>query len=214
MDLNYPLTRYVYRPISGPTARLLSRTFVTPAQITWVATVLTLVAGVALARRAYALGAAVALIASIIDCVDGDLARLTGRASRSGAFLDSVLDRWADAALILGIGFSDLDRFAGITAFALTGSFLTSYTRARAQSLGADCPDGIATRDVRILILVFAVLLGQIMAGLAFVAALGILTAIHRMSFSIRTLDRLEATLSTELEPKPGVSASAKEPGP
>lgn len=193
LDFNYPLTRYVYRPVSKPLASLLSRTFVTPIQLTWVSAVFAVGGGVAFGFGLYIFGVALTLIAQIADCADGDLARLTERSSRSGAFLDSVLDRWTDAALIVGLGFSDPDVFGTAAALALIGSFLTSYTRARAQSLGADCPEGIATRDVRMLVLMVAPPTGFILAGLWTVAALGFITSVQRMVMAMRDLDKFDA---------------------
>jgi archaetidylinositol phosphate synthase len=192
MDLNYPLTRYVYRPLSRPLASFLARTAVTPAELTWASTALACAGGVCFAFRAYLLGVALVLIGQIADCADGDLARLTHRTSRTGAYLDSVLDRWTDAALIIGLGFSDLDRYGTVAAFALIGAFLTSYTRARAQSLGADCPEGLATRDVRMLIVMVAALSGQVLIGLWTVAILGFITSVHRMILAMRALGRFD----------------------
>jgi archaetidylinositol phosphate synthase len=192
MDLNYPLTRYVYRPLSRPVASFLSRTAVTPIQVSWLSALFALAGGFAFARSAYSLGVLLVLVGQVTDCVDGDLARITHRTSRSGAYLDSVLDRWTDAALIIGLGFSDLERFAAPAAFALVGASLTSYTRARAQSLGTDCPDGIATRDARLLILMVAPLFRAVAVGLWLVAALGLITSIHRMWWSMRSLHRFD----------------------
>ena len=192
MDLNYPLTRYVYRPVSRPVAGLLAHTAVTPIQVSWLSALFALAGGFAFARSAYTLGVLLVLVGQVTDCVDGDLARITHRTSRSGAYLDSVLDRWTDAALIIGLGFSDLERFAAPAAFALVGASLTSYTRARAQSLGTDCPDGIATRDARLLILMLAPLFRVVSVGLWLVAALGRITSIHRMWWSMRSLHRFD----------------------
>jgi phosphatidylglycerophosphate synthase len=193
IDFNYPLTRYAYRPLSRPLAATLARTFVTPVQLTWVGAVLTAGGGVAFGFGAYILGVSLALVGQIADCADGDLARLTGRSSRSGAFLDSVLDRWTDAALIVGLGFSDPDRYGTAAALALVGSFLVSYTRARAQSLGADCSEGIATRDVRMLIVMVCALFDFILVGLWMIAALGLVTSIQRMVWAMRALDKFDA---------------------
>lgn len=192
LDLNYPLTRYIYRPVSLPVAATLARTAVTPVQLTWLSAALTLAAGAAFAARWYVAGAALALVGSITDCVDGDLARLTNRTSRAGAFLDSVLDRWADAALILGLAVADPQRHAVVAGFALAASVITSYTRARAQSLGVDCPEGIATRDVRMLILVALVPLGLVVPALALVAALGFVTSAQRLRWGLAALERSE----------------------
>ena len=192
MDLNYPLTRYVYRAVSKRLAGMLAHTGVTPIQVSWLSAVFALAGGVAFARSAYTLGVFLVLIGQVTDCIDGDLARITHRTSRSGAYLDSVLDRWTDAALIIGLAFSDLERFAAPAAFALVGASLTSYTRARAQSLGTDCPDGIATRDARLLILMVAPLIDRIALGLRLVAALGLVTSVHRMWWSMRSLHRFD----------------------
>jgi archaetidylinositol phosphate synthase len=128
------------------------------------------------------------LIGQIADCADGDMARLTRNTSRAGAFLDSVLDRWTDAALILGLGFSDLERYGAAAALALSGSFLVSYARARALSLGVDCPDGIATRDTRMLIIMLAAVFNWVLAGLITVAVLGLATSITRSVWTMRAL--------------------------
>lgn len=193
LDFNYPLTRHLYRPVSRPLAGVLARTFVTPIQLTWLSAVFAAAGGVAFGFGEYILGVILALIGQVTDCADGDLARITERSSRTGAFLDSVLDRWTDAALIVGLGFSDPDRYGTAAALALIGSFLTSYARARAQSLGADVPEGIATRDLRMLILMAAALAGFIVEGLWAVAVLGFITSIQRMVLAMRDLGKFDA---------------------
>ncbi len=192
MDLRYPVTRYLYRPLSMRAANLLAPTFVTPIQMTWVSALLFVAGAIAFGMGSYILGALLTLIGEIVDCVDGDLARITGRTSRWGAFLDSVLDRWTDAALILGLAYSDMDALGVAAGFALTASFLTSYTRARAQSLGVDCPDGIGGRDARVLVLVIAALLNFVLIGLITIIVLGVITSIHRMIVAGREMERLE----------------------
>jgi archaetidylinositol phosphate synthase len=177
--------------VSRPLASVLARsTPLTPTQVTLISGVITAAGGVAFAFDAYVLGVALALVGQIADCADGDMARLTRNTSRAGAFLDSVLDRWTDAALILGLGFSDLERYGPAAAVALTGSFLVSYARARALSLGVDCPDGIATRDTRMLIIMLAALFNWVYAGLIAVAVLGVVTSITRSAWAMRALNR------------------------
>jgi phosphatidylglycerophosphate synthase len=193
MHWNYPLTHYVYRPISVPIAGLLARTPVGPTEVSIGSALLSLAGAAAFARSAYVLGVVLTLAGSITDCVDGDLARLTGKMSRRGALLDSVLDRWTDAALIIGLALSDLDRYGAAALLALTGSFLTSYARARAHSLGIDCPDGIGTRDVRMLILMAAALFDAITLGLIVVAVLGAMTSVQRTAQALRWLGEADA---------------------
>lgn len=203
LDIRYPITRYLYRPLSTRIAGVLARTRMTPVQVTWLSAIIALAGAICFAFGAYVAGAILTFIGSVTDCVDGDLARLTSRTSRSGAFLDSVLDRWTDAALILGLTFSDLDRLAPVGAFALVASLLTSYTRARAQSLGTDCPEGVGGRDARILVLVLAALTGFVREGLLVVVVLGVVTSVHRMVAATRSLDRLDRPASEDLPTRP-----------
>jgi phosphatidylglycerophosphate synthase len=192
VSLRYLVTRWLYRPLSLPAARALAHTSVTPVQVTWVSAALSLIAAVAFARAEYVAGAVLAFVGVIADCVDSDLARISGRTSRWGAFLDSVLDRWIDSALILGLGWSDPGALGKVAALALVGSLLTSYTRARAQSLGVDCPDGIGGRDSRLLVLVIGPFLGFVFAALALVAFLGWFTSVHRLVLAGRRLRHLD----------------------
>jgi CDP-diacylglycerol---glycerol-3-phosphate 3-phosphatidyltransferase len=189
VELGYALTRYVYRPLSVPAASVLAKTPVTPNQVTYGSAALSFAGGVAFARSAFVPGAIATLLGSFTDCVDGDLARMTGRASKSGSYLDHVFDRWTDAALVVGLTFSDLSALAPIGIAALVGTFMTSYTRTKAQALGTDCQVGIGGRDTRMLILVVAGLFRRPFFGLAAVAVLGVITAIHRMAWTIRHLN-------------------------
>ncbi len=194
LELKYPLTRYVYRPISVPLAGMLARTRVTPTHVTYISALLSFGGGVAFGLREYVLGALLTLLGSITDCVDGDLARVSGDSSPSGSYLDHVFDRWTDAALILGLTFSDLDRYAAVGLLALVGTFMTSYARTKGQVVGVDPEVGLAGRDARMLLLVAAALLYQIVdqaiiGALMIVTVLGILTAVQRMAWAIRELD-------------------------
>lgn len=189
MELRYPLTRYVYRPLSQPIAAALSTTRITPTHVTYFSAALSFGGGIAFGFRGFLLGALLTLLGSITDCVDGDLARASGRTSNSGSYLDHVFDRWTDAALIIGLTFSDLPNLAPVGFAALIGTFMTSYARTKAQAVGTDCEVGIAGRDARMLLLVVAAVFGLIFAGLVTVAVLGGITAVHRMAWTIRKLD-------------------------
>ena len=189
MEVGYLLTRYAYRPISTRMAAGLARTGVTPNQVTYASAAMSFGGGAAFAVRWFVLGALLTLLGSLTDCVDGDLARISGRTSRAGSYLDHVFDRWTDAALIIGLTFSDLSRLAPIGFCALVGTFMTSYTRTKAQALGTDCQVGIGSRDTRMLILVAAGIIGRPVVGLVAVAVLGLITAVHRMVWTIRHLN-------------------------
>lgn len=189
LEVGYLLTRYAYRPLSVPMASILARTRVSPNQVTYASAALSFGGGVAFATRRFELGAALTLLGSLTDCVDGDLARISGRTSQAGSYLDHVFDRWTDAALVIGLTFSDLSHLAPVGFGALVGSFMTSYTRTKAQALGTDCQVGIGSRDTRMLILVAAGIMERPAVGLAAVGALGLTTAVQRMVWTIRHLN-------------------------
>src|SRR2546428_12536280 len=134
----------------------LGRIPITPNQITVIGVALTFTAAV-LAALAHLRWAGVVLIfAGTFDILDGALARSSGRAYPYGAFLDSTLDRYSEGAIYIGLAAyfagtsGPLQRWLLLaTVAALAGSFLVSYVRARAQSLGFTCESGIFARPER-----------------------------------------------------------------
>jgi CDP-diacylglycerol--glycerol-3-phosphate 3-phosphatidyltransferase len=103
------------------------------------------------------LGAAVFIVGSVLDILDGALARATGRGTPFGAFIDSTTDRVGEAAMIGAIGLvfmRDANEVAlGFAFAAMAGSFLVSYTRARAEALGLRGDVGLSSRAERVVIL-------------------------------------------------------------
>jgi phosphatidylglycerophosphate synthase len=119
---------------------------------------------------------------SIIDGVDGDLARLKNMASEFGGFMDSILDRYADAVIYSGLIIwaaqtTDSNLVWIVGFWALAGTFVVTYTRARIQGLPRDVFDkgiaSFASRDVRLFVLMIGALAGQ---GFATIIALAALT--------------------------------------
>ncbi|WP_297981701.1 archaetidylinositol phosphate synthase [uncultured Methanobrevibacter sp.] len=107
-------------------------------------------------------GALFILLSGFLDVVDGAVARYHNRASPFGAFLDSTMDRFADAIIFIGIIFGGYcDWFIGV--LAIHSAITVSYVRARAESQGVECNIGIAERAVRLIIL----MIGAIIASLA-----------------------------------------------
>ncbi len=134
-----------------------------------------------------------AQIASVMDGVDGDLARLKGMVSPFGAFFDAVLDRYADAAIILGMTWWAIQQegLAGtwlVGILALLGCFMVSYSWARAEaSLQAksDVPflSRLAGRDARLLLIMFGGILGKGFYTLLTLALLTHLTVLLRILY-------------------------------
>ncbi len=190
------VSRYFNRRLSRPAARALQPTPVTPNQVTALTLLLALATGAMLAAGWNIAGGIAIQAVSIIDGVDGELARLKNAATRLGAVFDAVSDRYADAAIIAGMTvcaarFETWPRPEFVGMLALGASLIVSYSRARIE---ADLPDvarrgnldsifGLASRDVRSLLLAIGAIAGQCYLALALVAALCALTIAWRLAY-------------------------------
>jgi len=136
---------------------------ITPNMLTLFGLVITGVGAFLVAINQLLLGGLVLTVAGFFDVFDGALARAAGKVYRYGAFLDSTVDRYSEGVVYLGILVYFLRQHDGlqpiIVLIALAGSFLVSYVRARAQSLGFTCDVGILARPERVVIIVAGLLL-------------------------------------------------------
>lgn len=173
--------------ILTPVAAVLGRLGLTPNMLTLIGLVSIWFSAVILALGYTTWGGVLFLFSGMLDALDGTLARLTNRKTRFGAFLDSTCDRYADAAILIGMMIPFLQ--AGqptqvILAFvALVGSVLISYTRARAEGLGIECRVGLLTRLERFLIIAVGLILNQVTWTLWILAVLTNLTALQRVVY-------------------------------
>ena len=167
----------------------LGRTPLTPNQVTVVGLALTFV-GAGLAAFGYLEWAGVVLIfAGTCDILDGALARSTGASYPYGAFLDSTLDRYSEGAVYLGLAAyfvsisGPLQRWLVLaTLAALAGSFLVSYVRARAQSLGFTCKTGLFQRPERVVLIVTGLLLSGLFGGYILYAIMFLLAIVTNIT--------------------------------
>src|SRR6202140_4264499 len=168
----------------------LRRIPLTPNQITVIGVALTFVAAVLVAFGYLRWAGIVLIVGGTFDILDGALARSTGRAYPYGAFLDSTLDRYSEGAIYIGLAVY----FAGTpgpyqrwlllgAVAALAGSFLVSYVRARAQSLGFVCDSGLFARPERVVVTVIGLIFGGwiLYAVVFLLAILTNLTALQRI---------------------------------
>ncbi len=166
-------------------ARGLSSIGVRPNHLTVLGFVLACWAGWFFHTGAFRLAALLVLLSALCDFLDGMVARVGNRISAFGAFLDSSLDRYSDAAVIGGIMlyYASLgaDRYVMLALAALAGALLTSYTRARAESLIDRCDVGIFERPERLVVLMAAGATGRVAAGLWILAVAGNITVVQRM---------------------------------
>lgn len=158
---------------------------VSPNLFTVIGFVLMLVIAVLLAQGSFLRAAVFIALAGVFDALDGGVARHTGRVTRFGAFLDSTLDRFAEAALYGGLlwWYTEIGarRELMLVYATVIGSLMVSYTRARAEGIGLECNVGLFTRFERVVVLVLGLLLNQMTIALTVLAIFSNFTALQRM---------------------------------
>ena len=190
------VSRYLNRPLSRPLARSLRPTPLTPNQVTAFTLLLAIATGAMVAAGWNIAGGIAIQAVSVIDGVDGELARLKDRATRFGGVFDAVTDRYADAIILAGmtvyaVRLEDHPRPEFVGALALGAALIVSYSRARIE---ADLPDiaasgnldsifGLASRDVRLLAAAIGTVLGQCYWTLIILAAVSGLTIAWRLLY-------------------------------
>ena len=159
------------------------------------------------------------IVAGLCDFFDGALARVSGQVTPFGAFLDSVIDRYSDLLVLLGIVvlFARMPHTRGaIVAMAgLIGSMMVSYTKARAESIGVRCTVGMMERPERMICLIAGALLGLLEPALWILAILSNLTALQRILFTLRATRSMPALRAVALgtlllAPAAAVAGSAR----
>jgi phosphatidylglycerophosphate synthase len=145
---------------------------------------ITVVASVALISN-LVLGGILVIAGGLFDVLDGVVARVNGKKTRFGAFLDSVLDRFSDALILLAVGWNLFNHGnltgAVLCLITLVGAFLISYTRARAEGLGEDCKQGLMERPERIILISLGAVTGFIIPILWAMLILTQLTVFQRI---------------------------------
>jgi CDP-diacylglycerol--glycerol-3-phosphate 3-phosphatidyltransferase len=194
------------RAMLAPVVRLAIALHLTPNTITVIGLLITLGASVLVANGWLLVGAAILTAGSLLDAVDGALARAQGGGTVFGSFLDSTLDRASEAILYTGIAVwllsTQADPMWPMLALmvALAGSFLVSYSHARAQGIGVAADIGLAPRTERLVLVIAGIALAGLgfttglVAILALLAALTVATVIQR----IRHVWRLTGAAATD----------------
>jgi CDP-diacylglycerol--glycerol-3-phosphate 3-phosphatidyltransferase len=179
--------RILFKDIIDEIGRFLNRFGFHPNTISIIGLFGNFVTAVILAIGHMTIGGFLALVMGLLDVVDGTMARLRGESTKFGAFLDSVIDRYSELSIFLGLSyyFAIQQNWQGILAsyLAAAGSVLVSYIRARAQSLGLDAQVGLLTRLERYIVLIPALIFNQPLIGVLIIAVLANLTAIQRIYY-------------------------------
>jgi CDP-diacylglycerol--glycerol-3-phosphate 3-phosphatidyltransferase len=169
------------RAFLSPLINALAAAGVSPNAVTVFGLVLVGVATLAIWQRSLLLGAVILAIGAALDAVDGGLARAQGGGTPFGGFLDSTLDRTGEGIVYVGIAAFWLEASADpfvpiiLAMLALTGSFLVSYSRARAEAAGFAASNGLAPRTERLLILVAGLAIAGLGYHLALPIAMGVI---------------------------------------
>ena len=184
------------RSILNSIVNMLSAARVNPNVLTLIGLVINIFAAVLFAKGMFTLAGLVVLFAGIFDMVDGEVARRTGKVTKFGAFFDSVIDRYSDVVLLLGlvVWYAKLDRifYAGLVVMSLIGSIMTSYTRARAESLIPACKVGFLERPERIVLMIIGALSNRMGAAMWVMAVLSNWTVSQRIWYTWQESKRLE----------------------
>ncbi len=191
------ISKHINRKMSEPMARLLAKTKITPNQMTWVAFGIALLSFVSFVLGNNIIAGLLVQLSSIFDGIDGSLARLKGMTSEFGGFLDSVLDRYADILIVLGLTLWSLshETYSGIWLagmLAITGIICISYTRARINPDHRHLFDtgfkSLASRDIRLFLIMLGAVFGQAYFCLVIIAVLTNLVVFYRLIYMYRYL--------------------------
>ncbi len=198
-----------------PAGQLLARTPVTPNALTTIGTIGMSAGALALFPTGHLFAGVMVCTGFVLtDMLDGTLARIKGTSGRFGAFLDSTMDRIADAAVFAGLAAWFVLRgndkvLAGVALFCLVSGALVSYAKARAESLGLKCDVGFAERTERLLIALVPTGLAGL--GVPYVLPIGlwVLAAASVVTFGQRVVAaRRSAARSAPADQSAGSDAS------
>jgi len=165
--------------------RALALSRIHPNVLTFIGLLINIYAAVLLASGKFLYAGLVIIGAGLFDMVDGRVARETKRVTRFGAFFDSVVDRYSDLALLMGllVWYANINRnfYVVLTAVVMTASVMISYTRSRAENVIPSCKAGFLERPERVVLLIIGALADRMAPVLWTIAILGNITVIHRM---------------------------------
>src|SRR5712691_567945 len=191
--------------------RALALSRIHPNVLTFLGLMINSWAAFLLAAGRFQAAALVVIGAGLFDMVDGRVARETNRVTRFGGFFDSVLDRYSDLALLMGLlvyyGIINRPFYVVLTAIVMTGSVMVSYTRARAENTIPSCKVGFMERPERVVLFIIGALFDRMAPVLWVLAILTNLTVIHRMIYTWQEAKRLE---DAQLRAVPTESAAGK----
>lgn len=165
---------------------LVTITWITPNTISWLSGIVGgLGVGYFILQKANIIAVTLIAFSGILDCLDGDLARARGVASKEGSILDSVLDRYVDFSILGALILASPETYLVPGLFALLGTTMVPYVRAKTESQGKISVSSIGDRTTRTLLLILGLLTGQILPLLIILGIITNIAAIHRFIFAL-----------------------------
>lgn len=193
-SLRYGLRGSVTKWFERPAVSFLVALKFTPSVATAIGLGIALIAAYFVYQGEFFIAGFLVLFSSVFDLLDGGIARATGRVSKRGAMMDSVFDRVSELAVLVGLAMyytsgPDADQLGVLLAIiAMSGSFMVSYVRARAEGLGVKGTAGFLTRPERVVVMVVCLLLGYPMVSLWILGVGTPLSAIWRFVDASRAI--------------------------
>jgi len=188
----------------APLTRGLARLGVEPNQITVVGALASVAAAALIVAGELVWAGVIWLVASSLDLLDGAMARQQNRVTGFGALLDSTLDRVSEGVVFAAIAYHFAAQgdpiTTGLAVLALLGSVLVSYTRARAETLGARCRVGLTTRPERVLLLAVGLCANLLELVIQLLVVLTAFTVVQRVRAALRALAPRGQAPSASLE--------------
>ena len=171
-----------------------------PNILTFVGVLINVAAAAGLATGHFVLAGLIMIVANIFDFIDGKVAVLLGAVSKFGGFWDSVIDRFSDIALFIGLIYlySHMGRtdYVMVASLAMMFAIMTSYTRARAESLIAKCKVGFMERPERIVLFMIGAFTNRMAAVLWVIGILSVFTVADRIIYTYRELRDAEQVIA------------------
>ncbi len=169
---------------------------INPNLLTFIGFAINLLAAYLFAFGYFGWAGVAIIVAGVFDLTDGPVARATNRVTPFGGFFDSVMDRYSDLSLLIGllIYYGRVNRFlyVALVAAAMIGAVMTSYTRARAENLIPSCKVGFLERPERIVLIIIGALADRMAAVLWIIVVLSNWTVIHRVLHTYQETRRLD----------------------
>ncbi len=177
-----------------------------PNLLTLIGVIINIVAAVLLGVAQFRAAGVIMVVANIFDYIDGKVARELGIESAFGGFWDSVMDRFSDITLFIGLIYLYAERghpgYVMVTALAMMFSVMTSYTRARAESLITKCKVGFMERPERIVLFMIGAFTNRMAGVMWVILVLSIATVADRIYYTWRELNhspKVEELLAAEI---------------